>query len=869
MKNRIAHAVLGLIAATLITLGALAVPAPAVALEASGETGSATDTDTSGYIVDWTECGTCVWSIDSKGTLVVKPADGAETGELPYRISWQLYKDSICSVRFEGTVKASGVVPSFHDMTRLKEIDLSGIDTTNITSFSCMFQNSSSLVSADLSGLSTSSVTGMSCLFEGCSSLVSVELSGLDVSNVSDMSYMFSGCTSLASLDLSRLEFSNAKDMSSMFYGCTNLRSLELPKVLSATVQNMSSMFYECLSLESLDFSDFNTSAVTSMFCLFSGCSSLVNLNLSNFDTASATNMSGMFQYCENLARVELGENFSFYGKCLSRMASLPGDWWRSSTDGKAYAPDKIPNNVIATYVRARSISAATVLLPDQVYTGSPLEPVPEVSFEGEALRQGEDFEVSFLNNVNVGSATAILSGKGAFAGSVRSYFKITAEDASRASVLVHDQVYTGLPIVPDVWVVIDETVLHPGVDYDYHLSFSDNVDAGVATVAVKFIGNYSGTANGSFKILPADASGANIEIIDQSWTGLALKPETKVVLGERALTAGADYDVVFTDNVDVGTAGVALSFKGNYKGAAEASFKISPASIFWCRISVDSQTYTGSPLEPEVRVELGGRALSRGADYSVTYRDNVGVGTATAIVTGVGNYAGSASVTFVIVAAPDPDPEPSPTPDPEPTPVPDPEPEPVAWTFRDVSSSVAHSDDINWLASAGVSTGWAESDGTRTFRPYWNVARADMAAFLYRLAGSPKYTAPSTSPFKDVDSSTPHYKEICWLAEKGISQGWSVSGGKEFRPYATVARCDMAAFLYRLAGSPSYTVSSKPFLDCNSKTPHYKEVCWLASTGVSAGWNVSGGKEFRSYNNVARADMAAFLHRMKDKGLV
>ena len=78
-----------------------------------------------------------------------------------------------------------------------------------------------------------------------------------------------------------------------------------------------------------------------------------------------------------------------------------------------------------------------------------------------------------------------------------------------------------------------------------------------------------------------------------------------------------------------------------------------------------------------------------------------------------------------------------------------------------------------------------------------------------------------------------------------------------------------MAAFLYRLAGSPSYAVSGSPFIDCGSKTPHYKEVCWLASTGVSAGWDVSGGREFRSYTKVARADMAAFLHRMKDKGLV
>ena len=191
-----------------------------------------------------------------------------------------------------------------------------------------------------------------------------------------------------------------------------------------------------------------------------------------------------------------------------------------------------------------------------------------------------------------------------------------------------------------------------------------------------------------------------------------------------------------------------------------------------------------------------------------------------------------------------------------------------IPGKFVDVDSQTPHSDDIVWLGKSRISEGWLREDG-REFCPYDNVARADMAAFLYRLAGEPEYAPPSVSPFKDVETWTPHYLEICWLASTGISEGWTVSDGKEFRPYDKVTRCDMAAFLYRMAGSPSYTVSGSPFIDCSEKTPHYKEVCWLASTGVSAGWDVSGGKEFRSYTKVARADMAAFLRRMKDKGLV
>lgn len=66
-------------------------------------------------------------------------------------------------------------------------------------------------------------------------------------------------------------------------------------------------------------------------------------------------------------------------------------------------------------------------------------------------------------------------------------------------------------------------------------------------------------------------------------------------------------------------------------------------------RVSVASPTYTGVPLKPAVVVKLNGKALVRGTDYTVTYRNNVGAGTATAIVTGAGSYFGTTSATFRI----------------------------------------------------------------------------------------------------------------------------------------------------------------------------------------------------------------------------
>ena len=187
---------------------------------------------------------------------------------------------------------------------------------------------------------------------------------------------------------------------------------------------------------------------------------------------------------------------------------------------------------------------------------------------------------------------------------------------------------------------------------------------------------------------------------------------------------------------------------------------------------------------------------------------------------------------------------------------------------FSDVPSTVDHADDINWMASQGITTGFDNGDGTFAFRPYASVARCDMAAFLYRIAGSPAYEAPASSPFSDVTPSTPHYREICWLAESGVSRGF---GDGTFRPYATVVRQDMAAFLRRLssrAGNDVSGVGPSPFSDVRDgdEANHADDVCWLAANGVSTGFPDG---TFGGMRDVARCDMAAFLRRMSDKGLV
>jgi len=123
----------------------------------------------------------------------------------------------------------------------------------------------------------------------------------------------------------------------------------------------------------------------------------------------------------------------------------------------------------------------------------------------------------------------------------------------------------------------------------------------------------------------------------------------------------------------------------------------------------------------------------------------------------------------------------------------------PAVPEFADVPRNHPFYLEISWLADQGVTTGWVLADGTVEFRPGESVSREATAAFLYRMAGRPAFTAPSTSPFQDVTTGDRFYREIAWLAQTGISTGWDLGGGVTwFGPSWEIERQAMAAFLIR-----------------------------------------------------------------------
>jgi hypothetical protein len=188
---------------------------------------------------------------------------------------------------------------------------------------------------------------------------------------------------------------------------------------------------------------------------------------------------------------------------------------------------------------------------------------------------------------------------------------------------------------------------------------------------------------------------------------------------------------------------------------------------------------------------------------------------------------------------------------------------------FADVPPGTQFEAEINWLAGQGISTGWVEPNGTKTYRPLWPVNRDAMAAFMYRLSGKPDFWPPPVSPFADLAPSELYFKEIIWLTARNVSTGWvDGNGTRTFRPSQPVNRDAMAAFMYRLAGRPAFDPPAvSPFADVTTDNVYYHEITWLAAQDISTGWKETDGtRTFRPYQAVNRDAMAAFMYRFASK---
>ncbi|EAC9813004.1 BspA family leucine-rich repeat surface protein [Listeria monocytogenes] len=194
----------------------------------------------------------------------------------------------------------------FKNCSNLMEVDLSGLDTSAVTTMWDMFNSCRALEELDVSHFDTSSVTNMSYMFYDNRNLEVLDVSNLDTGSVTNMYAMFEDCTSLEELDVSHFDTSSVTDMYRVFNGCEKLKKLDVSNFDTSSATAMVQMFRNCSALEKLDVSNFNTSLVTDMRAMFAGCTSLEALDVSNFDTSSVTNMAAMFSDNEKLEKLDL-----------------------------------------------------------------------------------------------------------------------------------------------------------------------------------------------------------------------------------------------------------------------------------------------------------------------------------------------------------------------------------------------------------------------------------------------------------------------------------------------------------------------------------------------------------------------------------
>ena len=584
-------------------------------------------------------------------------------------------------------------------------------------------------------------------------------------------------------------------------------------------------------------------------------------------------------------------------------------------------------------------------------YTGKEWKPEVTVSFNSATLTAGNDYTVSYENNINAGTAKIIITGIGDhFTGLTEKTFTINSAEISGCTFApIADVTYNTKAHTPEVTVAISGRTLE--ADKDYTVSYASNVNAGTATVTVTGKGNFTGSANTTFTIAKADLN-LSVYTISSLCTETEVKTSTlpsNFFLADEtetgfsiALTA-AGGDAIFTQEPAVVDGENVITYQLN-GGTGEATFNVTvtpvssnyKAGTYDLKIQAYDKTnvsnrivfesgsavYTGSGIKYE-KATIAGH--SSGMRY--TYAPDVATGatldaaglpltvgtyTVTATYSDASSY-GYKTATFTITKA-----TPAGTPSftkietsgktladtkltvgtirpagtiawdlPLTTVLKD--GKEYAWTFtptdthnyttltgklipyvddgtdyipgvidgnsgsfnfHDVSRFDYFYDAVKWAAENGIASG----TGRYTFSPDAVCTRAQTVTFLWRAAGSPmpRYR---TCAFTDVDSRDYYYNAVLWAVEQGITTGLTAT---TFGPDGTVSRGQVATFLYR-AASASKPNTFNPFTDVKTTAYNYDAILWAYDNRITTG---TSDTTFSPDASCTRAQIVTFLYR-------
>ena len=238
---------------------------------------------------------------------------------------------------------------------------------------------------------------------------------------------------------------------------------------------------------------------------------------------------------------------------------------------------------------------------------------------------------------------------------------------------LNEDVYYTGKAVEPEVHVYMGTSRLEEGTDYT--LSFRHNKNAYLAsdsaysnndapTIVIKGKGTYKGSYTKTFDIQPKDLSSDDIAVEEpvEYANGKVKKLEPAATYNGKTLKAGTDYTLSYTSSGDYTSAGsydivMASVEGGNFTGSRTVTEtlldKNDKTHVMMKKAKISSiktQYYTGSEIKPAITVKYKKQLLTEGTDYTVTYGNNVEIGTATVTIKGTGTvYVGTKVKKFKI----------------------------------------------------------------------------------------------------------------------------------------------------------------------------------------------------------------------------
>lgn len=305
--------------------------------------------------------------------------------------------------------------------------------------------------------------------------------------------------------------------------------------------------------------------------------------------------------------------------------------------------------------IGALSLAEAKVILynlANYEYDGSPKNPgVREVAV-GTMVVPTSSYTTEISANVNVGTVTVTVTGTGNFAGSASTTFEILQKPITTSMITLTPDIfyYNGSTQKPAVTVKHGKLTLREGTDFT--LTNNGGKDAGTYEVKVKGLGNYTDEASASYNILTSEVTIFEITLETEKYVydGTAREPAVTVKEGERVLTAVTDYTVKYANNVNAGTATVAVIGVGDYKGSQMKEFIIEPKPMTEDMVSLDKNTFTYNEEKQKPVVTVSDSDIMTEADYTVTNEGGTEVGAYEVVVKGKNNYTGTITKKYNIV---------------------------------------------------------------------------------------------------------------------------------------------------------------------------------------------------------------------------